>query len=1228
VLKPHLNRCILGSGYFNVFMRKISAQNILSGGLVGIFVFATVFAFYQKNSSENEVLHKLSKLQRIEGMMAFEFEKTVDPSLGVVPRERLMEAIALKEQMERNAGSRSQQFKWRERGPNNVSGRTRTMIVDLNDPTGNTMWTGGVAGGIWVSKNVLAPLPNWEPIGDFFENVAIGSMAQDPSNPQNIYVGTGEGWFNFDAVRGFGIWRTTNGGQDWEQLSSTRNSNFFYVNRMAVNSSGVVFAATNEGVFRSLDQGTTWQRTLTGRITDLRIGKNNLIYCTVGGAGIFRSNTGNLNDWQRLQTGLPSSGFGRIEIAIADSDPNVIYAVFAASNGSVQGIYRTDDGGALWSQQLNPPAFGMSSFARDQAWYDLAVAVDPNNPMRAIIGGIDLLMTENGGLSWRQITQWFGGGGFQYTHADQHFVLFHHHSSDTIYFANDGGLYRTTNGSAAIPQISFISNGYNVTQFYSCDIHPEAGKDWYIGGTQDNGSLLFTTRGMNDTRTVTGGDGGFTHIDQENPEIQISSYIYNSYYISNNAWGPGGTASISIGSNKGYFINPTAYDSKNKVLYGSYDPGMYSMIRNVGTQNIVDSAVIGAFSGNRVSTIAISPGVDGRVYFGLNNGNVVRIEEAASGNRQAVQIRSGNGFVSCIAIDDTNEDHIVVTYSNYGVIKVFETRNGGNTWANISGNLPDIPVRWAVFNPLNSDQLILATELGVWYTEQINGSLTSWQPVSDGLGNTRIDMLKVRKSDKQIIAATHGRGLFSSDIFIEPRAVIRTDQLISYIGTEIQFYDNSIGDFQSRRWEFGDGNNSSLFDPSHSYSDTGTYTVRLTLDGNLSTSVIVKILPDLSLPFSQGSQGYSGNFEHTFSDFGAITLGGSGFTLGRSAIPAKSGTKSGNFAWVLGLDEPTYQPNTLAALYTPQFDMTIPGIYQLSFWAKYHIGNFDGMQVEYSEDSGKSWKVLGTGGLENWYNFVNQGASNVFERNQPYFSGREPAFKRFKIDISELAGNGSVAFRFVFRSGSTGTFPGIAIDDFELERNIEVDGTKVISIQPSFTADRNIRINWTTLPEFNSSFFEPEISTNGRDFTVLSRVPANRFSLEAINYLFTTTGTYNRDLYFLRIRVVNENVQQGYENNFYTPIVTLRRNLPGNELFVAFPTLTRSQLGFTMTDVVKAELRTSVFTLEGKEVFKASAVPNSPYFQFELPNMIPGIYVVYIEIPSINYRKAYKAFVH
>ncbi|MFK7971624.1 MAG: fibronectin type III domain-containing protein [Bacteroidia bacterium] len=729
--------------------------------------------FWQNQPKEEK---KLPKMQRIDKAIEQEFDKTVDLTTGEVPRERLAAAAAYADRLRNQPPSNRAAINgvtWQERGPSNVSGRTRAILVDENDGTGNTLWAGGVGGGLWKTTNALAGTPTWTPINDLLENMAVSSIAQDPSNPQIMYFGTGEGWFNADAIRGLGIWKTTNGGTTWTRLTSTGNSTFHYVMKLVVAANGDVLATTrNGGLQRSTNGGTNWSKVLgsgaggggTNRAADIEIAANGDLYCSLGvfsSDGVYKSTDGGTN-WTKLAGGLPAGR--RIELAVAPSNANRVYAILhSTSNNDCGGIYQTSNGGTSWVSRTVPSALGMTNFCRGQAWYDLIAAVDPNNDDRIYIGGIDLLLSTNGGTSWTQVSQWYGGGGFQYVHADQHAIVFQNGNSNRVYFGNDGGVFRSTNGAATNPTINFIANGYNVTQFYAADIHPNAGVNEFLAGAQDNGTHRFTNAGINSTVEVTGGDGAFCHIDQDQPNIQISSYVYNAYRITSNSWGS--HVRLTIGSSSGSFINPTDYDSDNNVLYGTYNNGQYSYITGVGSSNTTGSRSISQFNNGKATTVRVSPNVANRVYFGLSNGEVVRVDNANTSSATGTVVRTGSGSVSCVTIEDGNEDHILITYSNYGSTSAYESTNGGTGWTSIEGNLPDMPVRWIEFAPNNNSQALVATELGVWSTDALNGTSTNWGPTNGGLANTRIDMLAYRNSDNMMIAATHGRGLFSTDDF-------------------------------------------------------------------------------------------------------------------------------------------------------------------------------------------------------------------------------------------------------------------------------------------------------------------------------------------------------------------------------------------------------------------------------------------------------------------------------
>jgi len=768
-------------------MRKLIVPVALVAGAM-----LTFFLPNQKEDNPYLKTAKLPKQDRIDLAIQYEYEITKDPSLNAVPRERLLTAEQVLEarlNTQRPNGAVTG-ITWQERGPNNVGGRTRALIFDLNDAANGykKIWAGGVGGGLWYTNDITAATPTWNKVNDFMENLAITSIAQNPANPQEIYVGTGEGWFNSDAIRGLGIWKTTNGGSTWTQLASTNNSNFYYVQKIVIDGTGKLYVCTRDGgLQKSTNGGTSWTKILgTGiagcphnNAADVEIAANGNIYCSFGifSTGKIYRSTDEGSNWNDI---TPASA-RRIELACAPSDDNTVYALFqSASTNDCNAIQRYNASSNTWTACTVPTIIDQgsnSNFTRGQAWYDLVAAVDPNNADRVYIGGVDALRSDNGGSTWTQMTTWslFNATGFtsaQNVHADQHAIVYAPGSSSRAIWGTDGGVDYTANADVAIPSKPIFvdkNNGYNVTQYYACAIHP-TNTNYFLAGAQDNGTQKFTTAGINSTTNASGGDGAFCHIDQDNPNIQITSYVYNNYYISTN----GGTSFTSRSfANTGGFINPTDYDDAANIMYGGNTAGSYFRWNDPATGGTSwNNVTCAEFGTNSVRHVLVSKTVANRVYFGLSNGSVVMVDNANTGTSvTGTVIRTGTGSVSGIAIDPANENHMLVSYSNYGVTSVWESNNavsGSPTWTAVEGNLPDMPVRWVMFDPRNTDWALIATELGVWSTDNLNGAITDWQPTNAGFANVRVDMLQHRASDNTIAAATHGRGLFTAVINVAP----------------------------------------------------------------------------------------------------------------------------------------------------------------------------------------------------------------------------------------------------------------------------------------------------------------------------------------------------------------------------------------------------------------------------------------------------------------------------
>ncbi|MCA9930140.1 MAG: hypothetical protein KC419_16770, partial [Anaerolineales bacterium] len=250
---------------------------------------------------------------------------------------------------------------WEALGPGNIGGRTRGLVIDPNNPS--VMYAAGVAGGVWKTTNGGN---SWTPLDDLLPNLAISSLVMAPQNANILYAGTGEGVGNGDAVRGNGIYKTTNGGASWTHLSSTTtNSNFYYVNDIVVSHNDVnrIYAATREGIWRSTNGGSSWSRVYNASepygCMDLAIRTDkspDTIFAACGstfGATIYRSTNGG-NTWPGS---FSESGMGRTTLAIAPSNEDVVYALAADTgggtySGGMRAVYRTTNGGSSWTARV------------------------------------------------------------------------------------------------------------------------------------------------------------------------------------------------------------------------------------------------------------------------------------------------------------------------------------------------------------------------------------------------------------------------------------------------------------------------------------------------------------------------------------------------------------------------------------------------------------------------------------------------------------------------------------------------------------------------------------------------------------------------------------------------------------------------------------------------------------------------------------------------------------
>jgi len=413
----------------------------------------------------------------------------------------------------------------------------------------------------------------------------------------------------------------------------------------------------------------------------------------------------------------------------------------------------------------------------------LIAAVHPTKPLELYLGGVNAFKLTNA-TTYKKISTWHTSvdNSVSYAHGDHHAFLFRPGFPNEAVMGTDGGVFyipNVSNVETVTNGIKMRNNGYIVTQFYSFAIEPDF-TNGFLAGSQDNGTQYFSVAGVNDTQDLSGGDGGFCFIDKTYTDANGGLYFIvsntgNSYSLHDFSTSPI-TFSIPIrNSSEGSFINPADYDDVNNILY-SYDTNVNGTSTTIsktilavdggdqGTQAATtattDDIVVTDF-GSIVTHLRVSPynPTNRQLFVGTNGSEVARI--APDKTVTMITPPTLVGSVSCIEVG-ASDDELLVTASNYGVVSVFYTNDGGTTWREKEGNLPDMPVRWALFNPLNRNEVLLATEVGVWKTTDISATSPTWSKANTGMGNVRVDMLQYRASDNTIAAATHGRGLFTS----------------------------------------------------------------------------------------------------------------------------------------------------------------------------------------------------------------------------------------------------------------------------------------------------------------------------------------------------------------------------------------------------------------------------------------------------------------------------------
>jgi hypothetical protein len=807
--------------------------------LLTILLFTTSFLLFiscsQKNKYETE--EEKDMYDGPDKAAAFQFKRTKNPFTEKVDRQGMWNAVLETEQLKED-NLKTQNFtsalNWVERGsftdvvgPSNgntrpgngvTSGRIRAVWADLADATGKTVWVGGVNGGIWKTNDITVATPSWILVNDFLSNLAVSGICQDPTNTNIMYFCTGESYFNGDAVFGNGIFKSIDHGVTWTQLPNTSALN--RCSKILCDAVGNVYVSTigisvAVGLQRSSDQGATWVSinpfSTTSRIVDFEISSTGTMHVSAGlssaaGVGGYRFNnnpaTATTTNWSSATTlfTFPVGTNSRTELACAG---NTVYAALANTSGNsskIDGIAKSVDGGVNWTTTTLTATNISDLNGGGQGWYAQALAIDPSNPNTVIVGSLNLLKSTDGGITFSKISEWVGNSG-QYVHADHHNCTWYDNGNKML-VGHDGGISLTTDRGVTFND---KNTGLRLKQFYSVAIHPTS-TNYFLGGTQDNGTHQLNGPGLTSSVEVTGGDGAFVAIDQDQPQFQVGAYVFCNFRRSANGganWSGNGN-----GNTQGQFINPFDYDNLNNKVYASYDAGQYVRWEDPQSGFTLTPVSVAAFNSIQVSSVTVSPYTANRVYFGTEAGRVIQIDNAHTATPTETNITPSGmtGYVNSIVVG-ASDQNLIATITSTGVSNIWSSTNGGTSWVACDGNLPDISVYWALFNPDNNTKAYIATEAGVWTTDLLNGAATVWVPETT-FPTVRTDMLKYRSSDRLIAAATHGRGIWTATLPAGCVAAAITTQPVNTgvcVAGNTSFTGAASGDGITYQWQVNTG---------------------------------------------------------------------------------------------------------------------------------------------------------------------------------------------------------------------------------------------------------------------------------------------------------------------------------------------------------------------------------------------------------------------------------------
>lgn len=688
------------------------------------------------------------------------------------------------------------------------AGCTKALAIDPSNT--NIVYAGAAGGGVWKTTNATASTPTWTALTDLvIPDLAVASIAIDPSNPSTIFVGSGDPSIAIDGLGGSGLYKSTNSGGSWERIATSTFTRT--VNKVLVHpkTSDIVFAcnyASNNGLYRSTNGGTTFTKVFPssgfakGIIWDIipaqTINGQLIMYMVEGNnpggnqaeCGVYKSVDDGAT-WAKITSaGLPNGDeFGKAALAIPKSTLSTVYCFIALPDGNLKGLFRSTNSGAQFSAITTVPTtvFRPSGQQGAQGWYDLYLAATPGSATNdtLFIGGVEAYRSFDKGSTWQSYSDYQNHFDI---HVDHQSIAIDPINPKRVWIGTDGGVYRSTDAGQ---NWSYKSSGMLTMRVYHIGLDKSDFKRTF-SGFQDQG--VWRTYSGQSAYWSGLGDGFQVIVDPTNSNVVYAEQPNGDLVKSTSGGSAGSFTDINPPTSE-----ETEWDTPFKMAPHDNQTLFTARVRLWRTQNggSTWTPISNDFySGSSIEAIGLSPANPNVYWIGYGGG---KIQHTTDGGSNWAERSNGipSALVRSIVCHPTDPDFALIGLSATSTTpaRVMRTTNGGTNWTNVSGStghlLPGTTVNCVALDSVSpSTTWYAATNNGIYYT--LDGG-TNWGIAGSGIGLAACNDIQIHANKVTIRVGTHGRSVWEANVNLLPVELTGLTAVKTSKGTELHWRTDS-----------------------------------------------------------------------------------------------------------------------------------------------------------------------------------------------------------------------------------------------------------------------------------------------------------------------------------------------------------------------------------------------------------------------------------------------------